>query len=47
MVTDEEIREVCAEWVRGEHFPIQDGDEQQRESGSRRILKDGAESFAP
>ncbi len=29
MVTDEEIREVCAEWVRGEHFPIQDGDEQQ------------------
>lgn len=27
-MTDEEIREICREWARGEHFPVDDVDEQ-------------------
>ncbi|MCA1694361.1 MAG: hypothetical protein LC749_06340 [Actinobacteria bacterium] len=27
-VTEEEIHRVCEKWVRGEHFPVQDADEE-------------------
>lgn len=28
-MTDDEIRAICTEWARGEHFPVDDGDEWQ------------------
>lgn len=28
MMTEEEIRTICEEWARGEHFPVDDSDEQ-------------------